>query len=240
MIDLSPVVHVVDDDPSFRTAIADLLSACGHRVALYESATQLLETLPGGSGCILLDQQMSGLSGTQLQGRLAELGNRLPIVFLTGHGDIATSVQTIKAGAEDFLTKPVPKEKLLAAIERAIVRCEEMQKQDNRIAALRSLVSRLTPRERDVFALLVRGKPHKQIAFALGTSERTVKMHRHRVMHKCQVHSLAELAVIAERLGLLPAADTVGNKSLQHPGARAATTVRPFPCSTRVTTGDGR
>jgi FixJ family two-component response regulator len=104
------------------------------------------------------------------------------------------------------------------------VRCEETQKQDNRTAALRSLVSRLTPRERDVFALLVRGKPHKQIAFALGTSERTVKMHRHRVMHKCQVHSLAELAVIAERLGLLPAADTLGNKSLQHPGARAATT----------------
>ena len=146
MIDLSPVVHVVDDDPSFRTAIADLLSACGHRVALYESATQLLETLPGGSGCILLDQQMSGLSGTQLQGRLAELGNRLPIVFLTGHGDIPTSVQTIKAGAEDFLTKPVPTGKLLAAIDRAIARCEEMRKQDNRIAALRSLVSRLTPR----------------------------------------------------------------------------------------------
>ena len=165
---------------------------------------------------------MSGLSGTQLQGRLAELGNRLPIVFLTGHGDIPTSVQTIKAGAEDFLTKPVPTGKLLAAIDRAIARCEEMRKQDNRIAALRSLVSRLTPRERDVFALLVRGKPHKQIAFALGTSERTVKMHRHRVMHKCQVQSLAELAVIAERLGLLPAEETAGNKSLQHPGPRAA------------------
>lgn len=224
MTDLSPVVHIVDDDPSFRTAIADLLSACGHRVALYESAKQLLDTLPGGCGCILLDQQMSGLSGTQLQGRLAELGNRLPIVFLTGHGDIPTSVQTIKAGAEDFLTKPVPTEKLLAAIKRAIVRCEETQKQDNRIAALRSLVCRLTPRERDVFTLLVRGKPHKQIAFALGTSERTVKMHRHRVMHKCQVHSLAELAVIAERLGLLPPADSVVNKTFQHPGPRAATT----------------
>jgi FixJ family two-component response regulator len=207
MIDRSPVVHIVDDDPSFRTAIADLLSACGYRVAPYESAAQLLATLPSGSGCILLDLQMSGLSGTQLQGRLAELGNRLPIVFLTGHGDIATGVQTIRAGAEDFLTKPAPREKLLAAIDRAIVRCEEMQKQDDRIAALRSLVSRLTPRERDVFALLVRGKPHKQIAYALGTSERTVKMHRHSVMHKCQVRSLAELVVIAERLGLLSAAD---------------------------------
>ena len=225
MTDLSPVVHIVDDDPSFRTAIADLLSACGYQVALYESATQLLDTLPSGSGCMLLDQQMSGLSGTQLQSRLAQLGNRLPIVFLTGHGDIPTSVQTIKAGAEDFLTKPVRKEKLLAAIDRAIARCEEMQKQDNRISALHSLVSRLTPRERDVFMLLIRGKPHKQIAYALGTSERTVKMHRHRVMHKCQVHSTAELAVIAERLGILPEADAVGNKRLQQPGPRAATTL---------------
>ena len=207
MIGLSPVVHVVDDDPSFRTAIADLLSACGYLVAAYESAAQLLEALPSGSGCILLDLQMSGLSGTQLQGRLAELGNRLPIVFLTGHGDIPTSVQTIKAGADDFLTKPVPKETLLAAIDRAIARCEEMQKQDDRIATLRSLVSRLTPRERDVFALLVLGKPHKQIAHALGTSERTVKMHRHSVIHKCQVRSLAELAVIADRLGLLTPAE---------------------------------
>ena len=207
MTDLSPVVHVVDDDPSFRTAIADLLSACGHRVALYESATRLLETLPNGSGCILLDLRMSGLSGTQLQSRLSELGNRLPIVFLTGYGDIPTSVQTIKAGAEDFLTKPVPREKLLAAIDRAIVHCEQVRKQDDRIATLRSLVSRLTPREGDVFALLVRGKPHKQIAYDLGTSERTVKMHRHSVMHKCQVQSLAELVVIAERLGLLSASD---------------------------------
>jgi len=203
MTDPSSVVHVVDDDPSFRNAIADLLTACGYRVALYESATQLLEILPSGSGCILLDLLMPGLSGIQLQGRLAELGNRLPIVFLTGHGDIATSVQSIKAGAEDFLTKPVAREKLLAAIQRAIVRCEEMRQRDDRSAALRSLISRLTPRERDVFELLVRGRPHKHIAFALGTSERTVKMHRHNVMHKCEVQSLAELAVIADRLGLL-------------------------------------
>jgi FixJ family two-component response regulator len=224
MTDPSSIVHVVDDDSSFRTAIADLLCACGYRVALYESAAQLLETLPSGSGCILLDLQMSGLSGTQLQGRLAELGNRLPIVFLTGHGDIATSVQTIKAGAEDFLTKPVAKEQLLAAIRRAIVRCEEMRQQDDRSAALRSLISRLTPRECDVFALLVRGKPHKQIAYALGTSERTIKMHRHSVMHKCRVQSLAELAVIAERLGLLPAANVGGNEGLRHAGPTTATT----------------
>jgi FixJ family two-component response regulator len=227
MIDLSPVVHVVDDDPSFRTAIADLLSACGYRVATYESAGQLLETLPGGSGCILLDLQMPGLSGAQLQSRLAELGNRLPIVFLTGYGDIPTTVQTIKAGAEDFLTKPVAKEQLLAAIQRAITRCEEIRKQDDRIATLRSLISRLTPRERDVFALLVRGKPHKQIAYTLGTSERTVKMHRHSVLHKCGVNSLAELAVIAERLELLPCADASENESPQHSGPNNAAASDP-------------
>ena len=118
---VSPIIHIVDDDASFRTAISDLLIACGYRVALYESATQLLKTPPSGEpACILLDVQMAGLSGPQLQDRLAESGSRLPIVFVTGHGDIPTSVQTIKAGAEDFLAKPVPKEKLLDAIERAL------------------------------------------------------------------------------------------------------------------------
>ena len=147
---------------------------------------------------------MAGLSGPQLQDRLAALGCRLPIVFLTGHGDIPTTVQTIKAGAEDFLTKPVPKQRLLEAIKRALVSYENMRRQDSRIATLRSLLSRLTPREHEVFALLVRGNPHKRIAHALGTSERTVKMHRRHVLQKVEVQSLAELAVIAERLGLLP------------------------------------
>ncbi len=115
MIVAPPRIHVVDDDASFRTAIGRLLEACGYRVALYESAAQLLAKLPSTEpGCILLDVRMSGLSGPQLQERLAELGNRLPIVFVTGHGDIPTSVKAIKAGAEDFLTKPVAKAKLLA------------------------------------------------------------------------------------------------------------------------------
>jgi FixJ family two-component response regulator len=203
---MSPIIHVVDDDRSFRRAMGDLLSACGYRVALYESATQLLKApLPSGEpACILLDVQMVGLSGPQLQAHLTDLGCRLPIVFITGHGDIPTTVQTIKAGADDFLTKPVLKETLLRAIERALVRYGDMREQDNRLAALRSLHSQLTPREHEVFALLVRGKPHKQIAYALGTSERTVKMHRHNVMQKFRIQSLAELAVIAERLGLLP------------------------------------
>ena len=213
MTNALPIVHIVDDDVSFRTAIGDLLSAYGYTVALYESATQLLNALPGDEpACILLDVQMAGLSGPQLQDQLAESGNRLPIVFVTGHGDIPTSVRAIKAGADDFLTKPIPKDRLLDAIQRALLRYEEMRAQDSRTAALRSCFSRLTPREHEVFALLVRGKPHKQIAYALGTTERTIKMHRHNVMQKCQVRSLAELAVIAERLGSLAEPGTAENE----------------------------
>jgi FixJ family two-component response regulator len=146
---------------------------------------------------------MAGLSGPQLQDQLANLGCRLPIVFLSGYRDIRTTVQTIKAGAEDFLTKPVTRENLLPVIERALDRYEQMRKQDQQISTFRSLLARLTPREREVFDLLVRGAPHKQIAYALGISERTVKLHRHEVVQKLQVRSLAELAMIAERLGLL-------------------------------------
>ena len=148
---------------------------------------------------------MSGLSGPQLQDRLAELGNRLPIVFVTGHGDIPTSVKAIKAGAEDFLTKPVAKAKLLAAIERALTRSAQQQAQNQEFDALRTRVSRLTPRESEVFALVVRGKLNKQIAGELGTSERTVKAHRQKVMEKCEVRSLAELVLMAERLGMVAA-----------------------------------
>jgi FixJ family two-component response regulator len=199
-----PIVHVVDDDAAFRSAIARLLGASGYQVALYSSASELLEKLPdGGPGCILLDVKMSGLNGPQLQERLGEIGYKLPIVFLTGHGDIPTSVRAIKAGAEDFLTKPVPKKDLLAAIEHALNRYEEIRDHDSRIAALRSLVSRLTPREREVFALVVRGKLNKQIAHELDIAERTIKAHRQQVMEKCEVQTLAELVLIAERLGIL-------------------------------------
>ena len=206
MMAATPIVHVVDDDASFRKAIARLLGASGYQVELYDSASELLEKLPGGApGCILLDVKMSGLDGPQLQERLGELGNRLPIVFLTGHGDVPTSVRAIKAGAEDFLTKPVPKKELLAAIERALKHYEEIRDYDSRIAALQSLVSRLTPREKEVFALVVRGKLNKQIAHELDIAERTIKAHRRQIMEKCEVQTLAELVLIAERLGILAA-----------------------------------
>jgi FixJ family two-component response regulator len=204
MTDLSPVIHVVDDDASFRVALGDLLRACGYRVSLSCCAEELLARVPDAdAACIILDVLMAGMSGPELQSRLSELGCQVPIIFVTGHGDIPTTVQAIKTGAEDFLTKPVSKQKLIAVIERALRRYEDTREQDARDASLRSSFSRLTAREREVFGLLARGKPHKQIAFALGTSERTVKLHRHNVMQKFQIQSLAELAVIAERLQLL-------------------------------------
>ena len=202
----APVIHVVDDDNSFRSAIARLLRVSGYQVALYNSADRLLEQPLGATpGCILLDVRMPGLSGPDLQARLIAAGNPLPIVFLTGHGDIPTSVRAIKAGAEDFLSKPVSKKTLIEAIQRALVRYDDTRERNLQLGALRALVTSLTPRENQVFALLVRGKLNKQIAHELGTSERTIKAHRHAVMQKLKVQSLAEAVSIAERLELLAA-----------------------------------
>jgi len=206
MQEASHVIHVVDDDSSFRSAIARLLNAAGYEVALYESSQQLLESPPTSmTDCILLDVQMSGLSGPQLQDRLSQLGNRLPIVFLTGHGDIPTSVRTIKAGAEDFLTKPVTKERLLASIERALDHASRSRARAEEVDGMLARIQTLTPREKQVFALVVRGMLNKQIAHEMGTCERTVKAHRHMVMEKCGVRSVAELVMIAERTGIMPA-----------------------------------
>ena len=201
---LPAIVHVVDDDPSFRTAIGRLLRQCGYEVASYGSADQMLDRLPdeGRPSCILLDVQIPGLTGPELQDRLADRGSLLPIIFLTGHGDIATSVQAIKSGAEDFLTKPVVKAKLLGAIERAVAGYQATREQRCRLDAMRALVASLTPREREVFELVVRGKLNKQIGHELGTTERTIKAHRHKVMEKMRVQSVAELVSIAEQLGI--------------------------------------
>jgi FixJ family two-component response regulator len=195
----------VDDDASFRTAIERRLKKAGYVVATYPSAQQLLDRLPDDNelGCILLDVQIPGLSGPELQGRLAEVGSTLPIVFLTGHADTQTTVRTIKAGAEDFLTKPVPSELLLQAIERALARHKVVRGQRSRLDEVRAHIAALTPRERQVFELVVRGKINKQIAHELGTTERTVKAHRQQVMEKAKVRSLAELVSIAEHLGIL-------------------------------------
>lgn len=198
-------VHIVDDDASFRTAIERRLTKAGYEVATYSSAQHLLDRLPGESelGCILLDVRIPGLSGPELQGRLSELGATLPIVFLTGYPDVSITVQTIKAGAEDFLTKPVSSDELLHAIERAIARHEAARGLKSRLDIVRAHIAKLTPREREVFELVIRGKTNKQVANALGATERTIKAHRHRVMEKMQVQSLAELVSLAERVGVL-------------------------------------
>lgn len=199
------LVHVVDDDASFRTAIERRLRLAGYDVATYSSAEELLGRLPCDEqpACVLLDVKIPGLSGPDLQSRLIEIGSTLPIIFVTGYADTATTVRTIKAGAEDFLTKPVSSEQLIEAIERAMSRQNATQDQRSKLDAFRVLVSSLTPRERQVFDLIVRGKINKQIAHELGTTERTIKAHRHQVMEKMRVHSFAELVSIAERLGLI-------------------------------------
>ena len=202
---MRPVIHVVDDDASFRTAVGRLLREFGYEIVVYESAKQLLERLADDfvPGCILLDVQIPGLSGPELQDHLIKKGSTLPIIFLTGYGDIPTSVKAIKAGADDFLTKPVAREQLLASIERAIARHERTKQQRDRVDALRFLAGKLTPRESEVFKLVILGKMNKQIAHELGTTERTIKAHRQRVMQKLQVQSLAELVSIGERIGVL-------------------------------------
>jgi FixJ family two-component response regulator len=198
-------IHVVDDDESFRSAIARRLKHAGYEVATYPSAQQLLDCPldENEPGCILLDVQIPGLSGPELQERLNELGSTLPVVFLTGHVDTPTTVRTMKAGAEDFLTKPVESEQLLGAIERALARHSTARTARNRLDEMRKLMATLTPREKQVFSLIVRGRLNKQIAHELGTTERTVKAHRQQVMEKMKVQSLAELVTMAARIGLL-------------------------------------
>ena len=202
---MSGRVHVVDDDVSFRTAIERRLKKAGYEVVTYPSAQHFLDRMPSESelGCILLDVRIPGLSGPELQCRLSELGSTLPIVFLTGYADVPTTVRTIKAGAEDFLTKPVSSDKLLQAIERAIAHHEARRDLKSKLDMVRANIGELTPRERQVFELVVRGKANKQIANALGCTERTIKAHRQRVMEKMRVQSLAELVSLAERVGVL-------------------------------------
>ncbi len=197
----NPIIHIVDDDDSFRTAVTRQLRAAGHDVCSYASAGEFL--LAGWSdmpGCVVLDVCMPGPSGLDLQEAFARESVALPIVFLTGQGDIPMSVRAMKAGAVDFLTKPVQRQLLLNAVRNALARDEKGRKERERAAALRARFETLTPRERDVFTGVTAGKANKQIARELGASERTVKAHRAQVMEKLQVASLAELVHLADRL----------------------------------------
>jgi len=198
------LVHVIDDDVCFLTAMERRLKYAGYEVATYVSSRHFLDRLPSESvpSCVLLDVQMPGLDGPALQSRLSEAGSTLPIIFLTGHPDIPTTVRTIKAGANDFLTKPVSSDELLRAIERAIAHHEVTFGRKRKLDMVRDRIATLTPREREVFELVIRGDTNKQAARALGCTARTVKAHRHRVMEKTQAQSLVELVSLAERVGV--------------------------------------
>jgi FixJ family two-component response regulator len=195
------VVRVVDDDDSFRTALTRLLRAAGYEVRCHSSAGEFLLAQPGSTpGCVVLDVRMPGPSGLDLQKALEGRDDALPIIFLTGQGDIPMSVRAIKGGAVDFLVKPVQRAALLNAVQNALARDADNRAARDRLRALRARFETLTPREGAVLALVVAGKLNKQIAAELGTSERTVKAHRSQVMEKMQVTSLAELIHVAEQL----------------------------------------
>ena len=198
------LVHIVDDNATFRKTIEGRLQQFGYAVSTYPSAQHLLDRLPSDDApsCILLDVRMPGMSGPELQVRLGELGSTLPIIFVTGYPDIPTTVRTIKAGGQDFLTKPVTSQQLLEAVERALTHHHAVLKQKQARELVLFRIATLTTRERQVFELVVRGKSNKAIAPVLGTTVRTVKAHRQRVMEKMNVRTLAELVSAAERVSL--------------------------------------
>ncbi len=199
-------VFVVDDDPSVRRSVVRLLRTAGYQVESFDSAEAFLEgERSPGPGCLVLDVRMSGMTGLQLQRCLHVSGRPMAVVFITGHGDVPMSVAAMKGGAVDFLLKPFDDEALLGAIDRAIARDRDWLREQQELEGLRSRYDRLTPRQQQVFGLVATGLLNKQVAAQLGTSEKTIKVHRARVMATMQAGSLADLVRQAERLQLHPA-----------------------------------
>ncbi len=204
MSDLAPIVYVIDDDISFLTAMGRLLRASGYDVRTFGSASEFLKgPRYASAGCIVLDVQMPELTGFDLQKMVSAWDNPLPIVFLTGQGDLPGAVRAMRNGAEDFLSKRAPKEDLLRAISRAIEREAREREQRARQNELRSRFSTLTAREREVLAHVIRGQLNKQIAADLAISERTVKLHRTAITSKLRVQSVAELVRLVQEAGVL-------------------------------------
>ncbi|MEO8303188.1 MAG: response regulator [Betaproteobacteria bacterium] len=200
MLDSAQTVHVVDDDPDVRTAIEFLLEARGLKVTTYESAAQFLKSYdPAAPGCIVLDLALPEMSGIELQRALEARCSVLPIIFLTGRGDIATSVHAMKHGAADFLTKPVEDGALVAAVFQALVRNNELRAMRAERDRITERMARLTAREREVLELIAAGRLNKQIAADLGTVENTVKFHRANLMRKLDVNTFADLVKMVER-----------------------------------------
>ncbi len=198
-----PVVFIVDDDASVRKGLERLVRSVGLRGKTFASAPEFLQyAASDGPSCLVLDVRMPEVGGLALQETLAAVGHRIPIIFITGHGDITMSVRAMKAGAVDFLPKPFNDQDLLEAIQAAIARDRQAREVRATLQAIQQRADRLTPRERDVLGLVVAGLLNKQIAAELGMSEKTVKSHRAQVMQKMQVSSVAQLVLLAEKIGL--------------------------------------
>jgi FixJ family two-component response regulator len=205
----SPVVFVVDDDASVRESLKELLESVGLRVEAFESADVFLANRqPDAASCLVLDVRLPGLSGLQFQTELTKAGISLPIIFITGHGDIPMSVRAMKSGAVEFLTKPFRDQDLLEAVRAAIERDRGRRERENSLAGLKTRFASLTAREKEVFAYLSAGFVNKRIAAQMGISEVTVKVHRRNIMQKMSARSLAELVRMADLLGVGQAVST--------------------------------
>jgi len=198
-------VCIVDDDPSVLKALARLIGAAGYRVKAFDRAPAFLDSrLPKGPKCLVLDLQMPDFDGLELQRELAARGLAIPVIFLTGHGDVPSSVQAMKGGALDFLTKPVRGAALLEAIRAALDKDKARLKSQRDLDSILSRIETLSPREYEVFRWVIAGYLNKQTAYEMGISEKTVKFHRARVMQKMKAGSLAELTILADRAGIAP------------------------------------
>jgi FixJ family two-component response regulator len=198
-----PAVYVVDDDPSVRVAMERLLKSVGLTVKTFASAREFLDqATPEWSGCLIVDLRMPGMGGLDLQDQLSARQVSLPVIFLTGYGTVPASVRAMKAGAVDFLEKPVDDQRLLDAVHEALERDREVRLNQAEMQALQQRLAILTPREYEVFTFIISGRLNKQAAAALGTTEKTIKVHRARIMEKLQCASLAELVRLAEKAGI--------------------------------------
>jgi FixJ family two-component response regulator len=205
MTSTAATVCIVDDDPSILKALARLIGTAGYRVMTYERASAFLDSrLPKGPKCLILDLRLPDLGGLDLQRELAARDLTLPVIFLTGHGDIPSSVEAMKAGAVDFLTKPVRGEALLEAVRSALDKDRDRLRGQRDLDSIRERIETLTPREYEVFRWVIAGRLNKQTAFEMGISEKTVKFHRAMVMKKMKADSVAELTILADRAGVKP------------------------------------